>query len=409
MRVAAIVIRLAWRNLWRNHRRTIIMIAAVAVGIWAMLFMNALMRGMVNEMIRDSVKSLPGHVQIHHPEYRDDPNVVNFIAQPSGELLAMLEGPDVEVWASRVRVPAVVSSERESRSVTFVGIDPEWESSISFVAGDMAEGRFLENPADAGIIIGRKLADTLDTGLGKRIVIMTQDPDNEIADRGFRIVGLFDSSMQSLEESYVFTGIETAQKLLKIGDRVHEIAIIGPGFREVDPVYEKISAAAGPELSTLPWYELDPYLGTMLGVMDGFILVWIIVIFMALSFGLVNTLVMAVFERVREIGLMLALGMKPSVILGQIIVESVLLLLIGLLIGNLLAWATVVPLADGIDVSMVAEGMEMFGSSSVLYPELALNDVVMANAIVILLGIVASLSPAWRASRYQPIEAITKV
>jgi len=409
MRIAAIVARLAWRNLWRNHRRTIIMIAAVAVGIWAMLFMNALMRGMVNEMIRDSVKSLPGHVQIHHPEYRDDPNVVNAIAQPSGELLSLLEGPDVVVWASRVRVPAVVSSERESRSVTFVGIDPEWESSISFVAGDMAEGRFLENPADAGIIIGRKLADTLDTGLGKRIVIMTQDPDNEIADRGFRIVGLFDSNMQNLEEGYVFTGIETAQKLLKIGDRVHEIAIVGPGFREVDPVYEKISAAAGPELSTLPWYELDPYLGTMLGVMDGFILVWIIVIFMALSFGLVNTLVMAVFERVREIGLMLALGMKPGVILGQIIVESVLLLLIGLFIGNLLAWATVVPLADGIDVSMVAEGMEMFGSSSVLYPELALNDVVMANAIVILLGIVASLSPAWRASRYQPIEAITKV
>jgi len=147
----------------------------------------------------------------------------------------------------------------------------------------------------------------------------------------------------------------------------------------------------------------------MLGVMDGFILVWIIVIFMALSFGLVNTLVMAVFERVREIGLMLALGMKPGVILGQIIVESVLLLLIGLLIGNLLAWATVVPLADGIDVSMVAEGMEMFGSSSMLYPELLFDDVVMANVIVILLGIVASLSPAWRASRYQPIEAITKV
>jgi len=106
---------------------------------------------------------------------------------------------------------------------------------------------------------------------------------------------------------------------------------------------------------------------------------------------------------------MLALGMKPGVILGQIIVESVLLLLIGLLIGNLLAWATVVPLADGIDVSMVAEGMEMFGSSSMLYPELLFDDVVMANVIVILLGIVASLSPAWRASRYQPIEAITKV
>lgn len=410
MRVAAIVCRLAWRNLWRNHRRTLIMIAAVSVGIWAMMFMTALMRGMVNEMIRDSVKSLPGHVQVHHLEYRDDPNVVNSLPAPSGALLEALVADDVRVWTGRVRVPAVVSSERESRSVTLLGVDPESESRISFIGEDIVEGRFLESPGDSGIVIGRKLADTLDTGIGKRIVIMSQDPDNEIADRGFRVVGLFDASMQMLEETYVFTGISTAQKLLKIGDRLHEIAVTGNnGFREVDPLYHAIDVAAGPSLSTLPWYELDVYLGTMLGVMDGFVLVWIIVIFLALSFGLVNTLIMAVFERVREIGLMLALGMKPMVILGQIIVESVLLLLIGLVIGNLLAWGTVAPLAGGIDVSIVAEGMEMFGSSAMLYPELEAGDVVMANAIVIVLGIVASLSPAWRASRYQPIEAITKV
>lgn len=409
MRVAAIVYRLAWRNLWRNHRRTLIMLAAVTVGVWAMMFMTSLMRGMVNEMIRDSVKSLPGHVQIHHPLYRDDPNVVNAIPPAAGELLAALESPEVVAWASRVRVPAVISSERESRSVTLLGIDPVRESAISFIANDMAEGRFLESAADSGIIIGRKLADTLDTEIGKRIVIMSQDPDNEIADRGFRVVGLFDSKVQNLEESFVFAGIETTQKLLKIGDQVHEVAIAGSGFRDIDPLYENIAAAAGPDLSVLPWYELDSYLGTMLGVMDGFVLVWIIVVFLALSFGLVNTLVMAVFERVREIGLMLALGMKPVVILGQIVVESLLLLLIGLLIGNVLAWLTVVPLQDGIDVSMVAEGMEMFGASAVLYPELSIDDVIMANVIVIVLGIVASLSPAWRASRYQPIEAITKV
>ena len=247
MRVVGIVSRLAWRNLWRNHRRTLIMIAAISVGIWAMMFMTALMRGMVNEMVRDSVKSLPGHVQVHHPDYRDDPNVVNFIDEPSGQLLAVLNGEDVFGWASRVRVPAIVSSERESRSVTFVGIDPARERSISFVAEDIAEGRFLEDRADSGIIIGRKLADTLDTGLGKRIVIMSQDPDNEIADRGFRIVGLFDSSLQALEETYVFTGIETAQQLLKIGDHVHEIAVTGTaGFRNIDPLYHSIAAAAGP-------------------------------------------------------------------------------------------------------------------------------------------------------------------
>ncbi len=147
----------------------------------------------------------------------------------------------------------------------------------------------------------------------------------------------------------------------------------------------------------------------MLKVMDGFVLVWMIVVFLALSFGLVNTLVMAVFERVREIGLMLALGMRPSNILGQIIVESSLLLVFGLILGNFLAWASVVPLQDGIDISAVAQGMEMFGASSVLYPELELKDMITANVVVLVLGFFASLSPAWRASRYEPIEAITKV
>jgi len=116
-----------------------------------------------------------------------------------------------------------------------------------------------------------------------------------------------------------------------------------------------------------------------------------------------------VFERVREIGLMLALGMKPSSILGQIILESLLLLAIGLAIGNVLAWATIKPLESGIDVSAVAEGMQMMGVSSTLYPKLMMQDVVLTNVVVLVLGFFASLSPAWRASRYEPVEAITKV
>jgi ABC-type lipoprotein release transport system permease subunit len=147
----------------------------------------------------------------------------------------------------------------------------------------------------------------------------------------------------------------------------------------------------------------------MMRVMDGFVLVWIVVIFLALSFGFVNTLVMAVFERVREIGLMLALGMRPSSVLGQIVIESLLLLSIGLVIGNVLAVASVIPLSDGIDVSIVGEGMEMFGYSTMLYPSLETQDVVLANVVVLILGFLASLSPAWRASRYEPVEAITKV
>jgi ABC-type lipoprotein release transport system permease subunit len=249
----------------------------------------------------------------------------------------------------------------------------------------------------------------LDTGVGKRVVVMSQDPDNDIADRGFRVVGLFGAKIENLETTYIFSGKKTIQTLLQIGDHVTEAVAVGDDYRNVEPLYAEVVSIVDSDLVVSRWTELNSYLGTMLKVMDGFVLVWVIVIFLALSFGLVNTLVMAVFERVREIGLMLALGMKPSSILGQIVIESMLLLLIGLALGNVLAFASIAPLESGIDISMVAKGMEMMGASSVLYPQLRLQDVALANTVVLVLGFFASLSPAWRASRYQPIEAITKV
>ncbi len=404
-----IVLRLAWRNLWRNHRRTLIMLAAIVVGTWAMIFMTALMRGMVDEMVKDGISVLPGHVQVHHPDFRDDPTISNVIGPPSGELLEALRRPEVVAWSTRVRVPAVISSEQDTRGVTLVGIDPDQERGVSFVADDMTEGRFLESPDDKGLVVGRKLVEKMETDLGKRVVIMTQDPENEIADRGFRIVGIFDSKLDQYEEGFVFAGQGTIQNLLGVGDAISEVAILGTDYRDVEGLTRRVADAAGADTEVLPWNEIDTYLGSMLAVMDGFVIVWIVVIFLALSFGLVNTLVMAVFERVREIGLMLALGMTPRSILTQIVAESTLLLVLGLAIGNLLAWATIEPLKSGIDVSIVGEGMEFFGAASVLYPALYLKDVVLANVIVIVLGFLASLSPAWRASRYDPVRAITQV
>lgn len=408
MALAGIVVKLAWRNLWRNPRRTLIMLAAVVIAVWAMIFITAFQRGMVNEMVRDGIRALPGHVQIHHPAFGDDPSVASLMTAPSERLRVALNNDAVVAWTSRVKVPAVITSERDSRGVTLIGIEPGEERKLSFVADDIDAGRFLEGVDDSGIVVGRKMVENLETDLGKRIVVMSQNPDNEIVDRGFRIVGIFDSSITSYEERMVFAGRETVQAMLRIDDRISEIAILGVDYRHVEPLFDIIAAAAPAQLQVQTWTELNNYLGTMLGVMDGFVLVWIVVVFLALSFGLINTLAMAVFERVREIGLMLALGMKPSTILGQIVTESMFLLVIGLVIGNALAVATVIPLASGIDISMVAEGMEMMGAASVLYPELTTADMLMANIVVIVLGIGASLLPAWRASRYQPIEAITK-
>ena len=401
---------LAWRNLWRNHRRTLIMLGAISVGTWAMIFLTALTQGMVTDMVRQGLAVLPGHAQAHHPAFRDDPNIVNLLPIPDSELESRLVGGDFAAWSTRINVPAFVASERETRGVTLLGIDPARERDFTFAELDTIDGRFLETADDTGVVIGRKLAETLETRVGKRIVVMSQSPDNEVADRGFRVVGVFRAELPSQEENYVFVGKATVQKLLGVPDRVTEAVVFGTDFRNPEPVLGQLEGFVSADgVTAQSWKDLDVYLSTTLAAMDGFVLVWVIVIFLALSFGLVNTLLMAVFERIREIGVMLALGVKPAAILLQIVLESMLLLGIGLVIGNLLAFASVELISDGIDISMVADGMEMMGATSRLVPDLRMQDVVLANGVVLLLGFFASLSPAWRASRYEPVEAITTV
>ncbi len=399
---------LAWRNLWRNHRRTIVMLLAISIGVWAMIFMSALMRGMTNEMMRNGLNNLPGAVQIHHRHYRDDPSVVNSMPWPGAELARALQRPQVSAWSARVRVPAVIASERDSRGVTLLGVDPGSELAVGSAPEEMVEGRFLEGTDDRGLVIGASLARRLETALGKRVVIMTQDPDNNVADRGMRIVGIYRARLQGTEEQFVYAGRSAIQSLLGIGSDVSELALATADYRTVSQWYPTIAAAAGDDLEVLPWMELDAFLASYLSVQDGFALIFMVVVFLVLSFGLVNTLAMAVFERVREIGLMQALGMKPRLILAQLLLESFYLLGLGLVIGNLAAWLSIRPLESGIDIGQVAEGMEMMGVGATLYPVLSVWDMLMSTAVVITLGLLASLLPAWRAARLDPVAALNK-
>ena len=403
-----VLFTLAWRNLWRNHRRTLIMLVATVIGVWSMILFSALMAGMLDEMVRGSLRALPGEAQIHHVQYRDDPSVVNSIPAPAGELLEQLDTPPITAWSSRVKVPAMISSERDSRGVQLLGVDPASEIALGFDTADIVEGRFLQGPDDRGLVIGRKLAERLETRLGKRVVIMSQDPDNNVADRGMRIVGIYTARLQATEELNVYAGRKTVQQMLDIGGMVSEIAVTGDDHLAVDKWWPRLARAAGPETETQPWMVLDSYLETILRIQGNFNVVLMVVIFVVLAFGLVNTLVMAVFERVREIGLMMALGMRPRWIMYQVLLESLMLLGLGLVIGNILALATIAPLESGIDISVVAQGLEMAGMGTVLYPVLKTSDMLICTAIVLVLGLLASLLPAWRASRYNPVQALAQ-
>lgn len=406
----SMLVTVAWRNLWRNHRRSLIMLAAIAIGLWGMIWMTALMRGMVDQMIDDAISTLSGHVQIHAEGYLDDPSVEHTIpaAGDNMVLLGLLNSPQVSAWSQRIRVPAVIRSEREVYGVTLVGIDPQREQGLSFIADSIVDGHYLQSPDDRHVLLGRKLVEQLQTRLGQRIVLMSQDPGNNIAERGFRIGGIYDTDLQATETSYVFAGIETVRSLLKMGSGVSEISLLGDDYRNPEGLAAEVRAAAG-AAETKTWLQLDPYMASMLDVMDGFIVIWFSIIFLALSFGLINTLLMAVFERTREIGLIQALGMPPASILYMVLIESVIMLLIGLLAGNLLSWLTILPIQDGIDISGIAQGLEWAGMSSTLLPAVKSSDVLLANAIVLLLGVAASLFPAWRASRKVPVEAITRI
>jgi ABC-type lipoprotein release transport system permease subunit len=402
-----LLITLAWRNLWRYPRRTTIILLAIALGVWSMLSFSAFMRGMMEQYVNNAIQNLIGHIQIHAPGYHDDPVIDHSMPPPNDKVLKILQQNDIKAWAMRVRVPAVVSSERESTGITLVGIDPAQEHNLSFITETVFEGRQLTGIDDKGIILGRKLVERLETRLGKRVVVMSQHQNNEVAERGFRIIGIFDAKMEETETQFAFIGRQVAQKMLGMQDSISEISILSEDRENLEQLRQNLQNAA-PELDVQSWQTLSPIIKIMVSVFDGFLLIWYLVVFIAMAFGLVNTLLMAVFERTREIGLVQALGMKPRWIVGQVLFESLFLLAIGLVIGNLMTWATLALTTQGLDFSQWAAGYEMAGLSSVIYLTLTMSDFLVSNLLVIGLGLIASFYPAWRAARYVPVEAITR-
>ncbi|HTO57240.1 MAG TPA: FtsX-like permease family protein [Pseudomonadales bacterium] len=397
--------RLGWRNLWRYRRRNLMLFTAIMVAVAGCVLISALIRGYQHDMMDDAIENLTGNLKVMAPGYRADPSIARGFRVPPA---FAPDVPPAELvgWAERVRVPAVVISERETRGVTLIGIDPAEERAISFLGNVRVRGDALSGPDDGRILLGRELARQLDTDVGRRIVVMTQGADGRNREAGFRVAGLYDAAGTAIEKAYAFTGIRPFQELLGT-DAVTEISVRLRNDK-FSPFADAVLRKDLNGLEVLDWRTLEPQAAAMFQLADAAILIWFIVLLLALAFGLVNTLITAVLERVREFGMLRALGMRRGAIVAQVVIESVLIVLAGLAVGIAVGLALVAYFSDGIDLSRWAAGIELAGLRNKLVPHLLWGDVAAVGSLAVALGLFASAYPAWRAVRIEPLDALRR-
>lgn len=410
MQILGLLLELAWRNLWRNWRRTAILLLAVGIGVWSLTSFASLMQAWSASSLDAGLRNMTGQGQIHALGYLDDPGVVHRMPMPSGRLLRLLDGSAIAQWAPRVSVPAIIQSEYETYPITLTGIAPARERGLSFIAHTISQGRYLAGRNDGGVLIGRKLAARLHTTLGRRVVLMSQAANGAMAERGFTVVGIF-SSNPANESDLVFTGLGTAQTMLGLaGGAQGELTGVSFDLRDIAvlPQFIKAIRAAAPHLDIQPWSVLLPLVSAMTQLSDSFIWVWLAIMFSLLAFGIVNTLLMSLFERTRELGMLQALGLKPRFIFLQVMLETLLLIGIGVGAGLLAGAATILAFHKGLDLGFLAAGAQWLGAGQVLYPRFAAGEFFGTGLVIWVLGMAASLWPAWRTVRRAPIDAISR-
>jgi len=395
---------LAWRNLWRNPRRTIITVLVVSVGLWSILAFAVILQAWSVSSRDTTLKMMTGEGQIHAVGHLEDPTVAHRMPPPSAALKKVLDSPAVSAYASRVRVIAIVQSEYKTLPMTLVGSVPAEERKMSVIPGQLTEGRYLNDQDDMGIVLGRNLAKRLKTRVGKRVVVMAQDVDGKLVERAFKVVGLY-AAPQRIEDEFGFTGIKTAQNFTRIGDGISEIAFLTAGDGLLANVLKELHAAA-PTLNIQSWETLAPLSYAVSTFFNEFILLWLWVMFALMAIGIVNTQLMAVFERTHEFGLLQALGMRPRLVLLEVSIESFLLIGIGVAVGIGMAFASVAAFPHGIDLGFLGRGAELVGAGHILYPRVDPEDFILYSLIVWALGVVATLWPARRASKISPVQAM---
>lgn len=400
------LIKLAWRNIWRNRRRSLIVLTSVIVGLVAIIISDGLSNGMIGQMLFNQINLNISHIQIHEKGFNNNKVVKNYIRNHEKIDRVLKNDPDIKAYSRRVFVTGILSSANNSSGVMIYGIDPSMEAKVSVIKKSMVEGKYLGNNK-RDIIIGKKLAEKLEVEVGDKVVAMANTLKGDIGSEVFRIVGIFKTASSEFDKSAIYIPAATEQSMLNIGDEYYEYGIITKDYENVDEVKDRLREELGGSYEVLSYKDLLPMLIYQIELYKETMWILNVIIGLALIFGIINSMLMSVFERIREFGVLMSIGMKNSRIYLMIVSEALMIGIVGTLAGLLAGLLLEIPLAHtGIDLSFFSSGLEAFGVGTVIYPVLSMSNILMSSLFMPFVAILGALYPAYKAIKLEPIYAI---
>jgi len=398
---------ISWRNIWRNKVRSLVIIFSIALGIFAGVSATAFMKGLAEQRIQKVIKTELSYIQIHKEGFRQDSDFNGYMPDASELVKKIRKVENVTGASSRIIVQAMAATAETAAGVLVSGIDLEHESNVTNISEKVYEGEYLTGMKRNPVVIGKKLAEKLNAKLRSKIVITLQDTANNVVSGLFRVSGIYTTNNNMYDESHVFVRSEDIRKLAELpAGAAHEIAININDNENLIPVEEAVKKIAANH-EVLDWKTLSPEMNYLTEAMDLYMYIFIIIILLALLFGIINTMLMVVMERTKEIGMLMAIGMNKMKIFSMIVLESTLLSLtggvVGIIIGSLFSkWRSVEP----IDLSMWAQGYEQLGYDAYVYMSLEPMMLVNITIMVIFTGVIAALYPAYKALKNDPADAL---
>lgn len=401
------IISISWRNIWRNKVRSLVILTAITLGIFAGVFSVAFMFGLIEQRVESLIKTEISHIQLHQPDYLKTNDVKDYIADIGQKQQAIENRPEVKAVSKRMIVNAMISSAETGTGIQLLGIEPGTEKNVTNISEKIIDGDYFEKDIRNGIVIGKSLADKLNAKIKSKLVINTQELDGTLTAGAFRVTGIYHTGNSMYDGANIFVNYNDLSRLVKLDTKTgHEIAVLLNDDIKEETVAEELSKQY-PGLKVMTWKKIMPEMQLMIESMDYMMYILVGIILLALGFGIVNTMLMVILERVKELGMLMAIGMNRLKVFMMIVLETVFLSLTGAAVGMGLATAiTLITNKTGINLAAWEAGLSSVGFSPVVYPVIDIITLAEVTILVIVVGVLAAIYPAIKAIRMKPAEAI---